>query len=280
MKDTILSLKDILYLNNRFKNFYGREYIPKNRNSNIFDHLQYVLLEELNDPLRRKVTDIEHVKSYISKIVGKKYVVPTYAILRSKKEIEEYNFPDKCFCKYNDHIRDYFIKQKNQIDVKKIQSWFDYPSYFSHTKESNYYNLPKKVMVEKIINDPFHQIDYKFWCMNGHTKLIQLDFFILLSRSLKNNITWSSKNFDIYWNELNFKLDARNYYKPKIKKPIYLKSMLEVASELSKKIKGICRVDFFVTKDQFYVGEITNYPMGGLISLKEKNKFNNLFFIG
>ena len=55
--------------------------------------------DEIEDPLRRFVSDKELVKEYVRETIGEQYNVPTLAVLHTPAEVDAYEFPANCCIK-------------------------------------------------------------------------------------------------------------------------------------------------------------------------------------
>jgi hypothetical protein len=94
--------------------------------------------DEIFRPERVFTSDKEFVKTYIAGKVGHQYNVPTIAILRSKEEIKQYQFPKNCVIKpTHASARVIFRIDNFEIDVDQILSWMDL-NYYQAGREANY----------------------------------------------------------------------------------------------------------------------------------------------
>lgn len=157
----------------------------------------------------------------------------------------------------------YDPKQKNNIRmiIKKMNfALRQNPFWFS--REWNYKNVPRRIIVEKVIRDKNGKlpIDYKFMCFKGEPRLLFLDVGLLD----ENNVYDHSYPRNIYDMEFNLLpvLETRKNYTGVIPKPENWDYMKEIASTLSKPFP-FCRVDLYNVDGKVYFGEITFYHGGG-----------------
>jgi hypothetical protein len=204
--------------------------------------------DEILDPLRVFVSDKELVKVYIKATVGDQYNVPTIAVLHSPEEVDRYEFPARCCIKPTHASAQYILrKQGEPLDLARIKSWFRY-NYYRAGRERNYKTLKPKIIVEPLVFDSTDLSDYRFFCVNGIPKLIQVD--------MDRHTHHTRKLFDPDWNELDFCILYPRSSKV-LPKPDTLPEMLKVARALSAPFSFI-RIDLYSDNQRVIAGEITN----------------------
>ena len=106
---------------------------------------------QIINPLRVFITDKEFGKFYIKSVVGDDYNVPTYKVLKSPNEVDNYIFPDECVIKPT-HMSGYVIlKKKNDaVDTNRVKKWFSM-NFYNRSRERNYKDLIPKVIVEEMV---------------------------------------------------------------------------------------------------------------------------------
>ena len=65
-------------------------------------------------------------------------------------------------------------KHGEPLDLARIKGWFRY-NYYRAGRERNYKTLKPKIIVEPLVFDSTDLSDYRFFCVNGIPKLIQVD---------------------------------------------------------------------------------------------------------
>jgi hypothetical protein len=129
-----------------------------------------------------------------------------------------------------------------------------------------YRNPSPKVIIEELLvgEDGGLPLDYKFFMIEGECAFIYLtsDRFGDIRRDF----------FDKAWNHLPLQMkDSTSDSMSRLpSRPSLLDEMVEVAEKLSSGIDFI-RVDLYLTKEGIKVGELTNYPDGGLGKLRPKD---------
>ena len=205
---------------------------------------------EIESPLRVFTTDKEYVKEYVKAIVGDRYNVGTIEILRSKTDIDSYEFPKRCCIKPTHASGKLIIRRDGEnLPLKDIKGWLDL-NYYHISRERNYKNLIPKIIVEPLVFESENIEDFKFFCYFGKVKFIQLD--------LERNSNHTRRYYDRDWNPLNFTINHpvsnRN-----IKKPSCLAEMISVCEKLSNPF-SLVRVDLYTNGVEHFVGEVTHCP--------------------
>ena len=229
------------------------------------DKLQWLKLYD-RKPKYTKMVDKYEAKEYVSKIIGKKYIIPTIGIYNSFDEIDFSKLPKqfvmKCthdsggivICKDKDklNIEEAKIKINNSLNNNYYWMWREWP----------YKKVKPRIIIEKYMEDKETKElrDYKYFCFDGKAKLM----FIATDRCIHKT---KFNFYDMDFNLLPFKQHYPND-KRKIKKPKSFNKMKELAEKLSKGLPQI-RVDFYEINGKVYFGEFTFYNFSGL------SKFND-----
>ncbi|MBE5772786.1 MAG: glycosyltransferase [Clostridiales bacterium] len=133
--------------------------------------------------------------------------------------------------------------------IEKCEKWLK--ARFLPCYGEWFYGIEKpRVIVEDFIEscDDAQLRDYKVFCFNGIPRMIRVD---------TDRFTGHKTDlFDTDWNmiegvELGFPSSGRTF-----ERPACLEALLERAAQLSKPFHH-ARVDFYITGDRFYFGEIT-----------------------
>lgn len=213
----------------------------------------------LADPLRVAVTDKEHVKAFIDGRLGTGHAVPTLAILRSLPEVEAFEFPTRCCIKPTHLSGRVMLRLAGEaVDREILRQWLR-TDYYAKSRQANYRGLVPKIIVEPILYDDANLADYKFFCVAGEPRMIQVDF----DRATAHR----QMLFDTDWRPLGFGMSypkAEGVAPP----PGTLPQMLDAARRLAARF-DIVRVDFYTDGTCFHVGEITNCPSAGTVRFRE-----------
>ncbi len=203
--------------------------------------------KDITDPLRVFITDKEYFKIFVSSVAGPQYTVPTHAILRSREDVDQYDFPER-FCAKPTHMSGKVsIVNDGSVDRDEYKSWFSLDHY-AVSRERNYYSLQPKIIVEPIIFEQADITDFRVFCYKGKARLICLD--------VGKYSNYRRAFYSVDWIKLNFSLGYPGYEED-IDRPENLSEMLNVAEKLSKWLDFV-RVDFYTNGEHFYLGEMTN----------------------
>jgi len=209
---------------------------------------------ELENSLRRRVSDKEYCKLYTEEKLGGGTTTPTISVLRTADEVERYRPPAfPCVMKPTNSSGRVIIARSEQEYIEvlpKIRKWF-HEDYFLSDLEKNYAGLERKVILEEYIDDSF-ALEGSVHCLRGEPKLV----------SLIDRYTKARQTFDIGGTPLGVSL----YYPLQEFEPAswdFLPDLLNQSRILSAEFKYI-RVDFFTDTKRVLFGELTNLPAGGI----------------
>ena len=221
-----------------------------------------------NNSLKTICADKLRVRTYIKeklKLKDYQLFVPILGIYNKAEDIDFSKLPNKFVLKCN-HGSGFNVvcEDKNKLDKKKamtlLNTWMK-RDYSRVHGEMHYSGIEHKIFCEQYLEKNSFN-DYKFWCFDGDPK-----FFTV-------NGDVSVKNYPITFYGLDGKLlkYSRKDH-PSSKKQMefnkaMLSKMIAYAEILSKDFKH-ARIDFIVTKDRFYFGEITFISNCGNIDFED-----------
>ena len=141
-----------------------------------------------------------------------------------------------------------------------LQAWL-LSDYSQLKAEWAYRNVPRRIIVEELLGtDSEPPPDFKFWCVNGTVRFIQIDE----GRFGRHTRSLHAAN--------GAQLNATIKYPAPSKPPILpsnFSEMRAVAEELAAGVAFV-RVDLYSVVDRIVVGELTNYPEGGMARMRPK----------
>lgn len=182
-----------------------------------------------------------------------------YGIWDSVDQIDFASLPNSFVLKTNhDGGGVVIVKDKNvflsdskffKSSMKKLAEHLK-ANWYSMYREYHYKDIEPKVFAEELLDSELH--DIRFHQFFGKTELIQV-----ANHSHTHNDLYSK-----CWEKLNIAYLNTPSNKP-LNKPRDLDNMLKFAYYLSKDINYI-RIDQFVANNQFYIGELTLTPNGGM----------------
>lgn len=220
--------------------------------------------------LREKITfngDIELARTLTDKLGFKDWllqhgyanlVIPNLLIAESVKDLENYEIRTPCIIKPTHSsgnvllIREPTLKTLSSNELATLNGWLK-EDYYLRGRESNYFGLKPRLIVEELLldddgNPPY---DFKILCANGSPIMIQVDIdrFTEHTRQL----------YSTDWELLPFTTCYPRNPVP-LPKPEQLDYALEFSSKLSSNF-FLCRVDlYFIGNYDIKAGEITFYP--------------------
>ncbi len=226
------------------------------------EKLQWLKLHDRKELYVTLVDKIE-VKKYIAKTIGEKYVVPTIGIWKDTKEIDFELLPEKFVLKCSHDSGSVVIcKDKRCFDkiaaINKLESALKRNAFW-YGREWPYKHVSPQIIAEKYLesDDQTEGLrDYKFHVFNGKTGII----LVCGNRFEKGAPSYDF--FDRMWNHLDISRPGCCNSSTEIPEPQMLEEMLHVAELISQDIP-FCRVDFYLSGEQIYLGEITFYPTSG-----------------
>ena len=250
-------LNDKTYLKIRYYATFKKFLNLKNPQT-FNEKLQWLKLNDRKD-IYTKMVDKYEAKSYVSKIIGNKYIIPTLGIYNNFDEIDFNKLPNQFVIKCtHDSGGLVIVTDKSKLDIKKAKKKINKSlkrNYYYLGREWPYKNVKPRIIVEKYMKDnkDTSMRDYKFFCFNGNP------YCILLCND--RNTELKETFFDLNWKILPFKRPNHSI-DTNIEKPHNLDKMIEFSKKLSLNIPFL-RVDFYEINGNLYFGELTFYPAGG-----------------
>ncbi|MEG0034731.1 MAG: ATP-grasp fold amidoligase family protein [Bacilli bacterium] len=236
------------------------------------EKLQWLKLHDRKE-LYTTLVDKSAVKEYVTKKIGKEYVIPNIGIWENVQDIDYSLFPQKFVikCTHNSGTGMYICKNKEVANFEEINKRLEIglkEDYYKYLREWPYKNVPHKIIAEEYIENNADESlnDYKVLCFNGVPKLIQLNMGRFTDKQTQDY-------YDIDWNKTNITQNCCSGFGASQKltpKPKNLDRMLELSSILSKDIPCL-RVDWYSIEDKLYFGEMTFFDGSGLDGFDDYN---------
>lgn len=258
------SLSDEEYIRKMYYCYFGRE-IDLDNPKTFNEKLQWLKLNDRKNEYT-SIVDKYEIKRVITEQIGERYVVPTYGVWDSFKEIDFNLLPDRFVLKTTHDSGGVVIcRSKKSFDLKNAKKILNHSlknNYYKHTREWPYKNVKPRIIAEMFLDNDNEEIDdYKVHCFNGEPKIT----LVCSDRHSPSGLT--EDFYDNDWNHLNLKRPGVPNSKKSHNKPVNFDEMLSISRILSKNHPFI-RVDFYIVKDRLYIGELTFYPSGGFNGFK------------
>jgi len=208
-------------------------------------------------------------KDYVASILGDKYIIPTYSVWQSAKEVDFDSLPNSFVLKTNHDSGGVVIcKDKSSFDQVKALKVIDKSlktNYYLKGREWPYKNIQRCVFAEMYLEDNHlgELRDYKFFCFNGHVKAL----FIATGRQNRTSETCFDF-FDSDFNHLNI-VNGHPNASSIPEKPTCFDEMKIIASVLSRGLPCV-RIDLYEVNGRVYFGEITFTHWGGFTPFEPK----------
>jgi len=198
-------------------------------------------------------------KELAAQIVGKDVIIPT---LWTGTDVDRIPF-DSLEAPYvlkpaHSSQCTLFVTESSSVDKEAIKR-----ELLAHLKtqwgkstgEWAYFNVPRNIIIEKMISDEDGNIpdDYKFHVFGGKAHFIQID----VDRQTKHVRAFYSPT----WEKLDLSLHYPQTSKP-ISRPENIEGMLRVAEAIGSEFQYV-RVDLYDVLGSVYFGETTFYPGAG-----------------
>lgn len=239
------------------------------------EKLQWLKIYNRN-PLYTKLVDKYEVREYITKKIGKNYLIPLLGVWNNVNEIDFNRLPNQFVLKCTHDSNSVIIcRNKDEFDFdkakKKIHACLSRNFYYV-AREWPYKKVKPRIIAEKYLESEEQKniYDYKFFCFNGAPK------FMYISKD--HDIHPTTDFFDMEFNKLPMRMRDPNS-NGSIPKPPKFEKMKELASILSQGIPHV-RVDFYCIQGKIYFGEMTFYHNAGFSPLEPKEinkKIGSLF---
>ena len=241
--------------------FYHRlGYWPDLKHPRSFNEkLQWLKLHDHN-PKYTLYADKYAVREHIREVLGDEYLIPLLGVYRSAAEIDFDSLPDQFVLKCN-HGASYNVicTDKSRLDVddtrKKLDQWLSM-DFYREKREYHYRDIEKRIICEKYMKDDqtAELNDYKFFCIGGKVRMIQVDF---------DRHTDHRRNlYDTEWNLLDVEISFPKAPELHTEPPAKLHEMIAAAEKLSAEFPQV-RVDFYYINGKVFFGEMTFFSGAG-----------------
>lgn len=210
------------------------------------------------------LVDKYEVKEYISKLIGRQYVIPTIGVWNSFEDINFAELPEKFVLKCtHDSGSVVFCTNKKYFDIEKAREKLEYclqQNYYYLGREWPYKNVVPRIIAEPLLEDI--EIDYKLMCFNGKYKCT-----FTCTERLEGHLKVTF--FNRSWERLPF---TRKYPSSEIDipKPQNMELMIALAEKISENLL-FARIDFYEIKGCVLFGEITFSPGNGMEKFEPQN---------
>jgi len=225
------------------------------------DHILRLLLAR--DDRRSVFADKLATRDYVVSRLGPGYLPALYQVAEDPDDLDFAALPTRFVVKTNHgSAMNCIVTDRDAVDVAavraRLRGWLD-TDYGAASREFAYRGIARRVFVEQLLELAPGKLcyDYKLYCFAGETRLIQ----VVADRSLSNPLDRSNGFFSETWQPLDI-----DWHTPRLESlpaPACLDEMKTVARRLSADFDFL-RVDLYIHDGKVIVGELTNFPDGGL----------------
>lgn len=261
-RKNLFRMNDEEYLKINFEKVFKRK-LNLNNPETFNEKLQWLKLHDRKSNYTIMVDKYE-VKSYVSKLIGDQYIIPTIGVYNKFSEIDFDKLPNQFVIKCTHDSGGIIIcKNKEQLDIKSVNKTITKllkRNFYYQGREWPYKNVSPKIIIEKYMEDKNNKsmVDYKFFCFNGKPEIMYI------SEGLENHDTAQMSFYNMDFELMTIKRKDYKLLEHIPKKPKNFEKMKEFASILSKNIPHL-RVDFYEINEKLYFGELTFYTCSGFI---------------
>ena len=217
-------------------------------------------------------SDKAAVKGKMAKLVGEQHIIETLWVGSDPEDIPFDSLTPPYVIKVNHSSgANVFVRGAQDVKREMIVASMRERLAFSNghrLREWGYLGIPRKVMVERMVETPSGDVpeDYKFFVYHGRVHFVHFDCDRF--REHKRNL------YDRDWNLLPAKLGYPQTSVP-VSKPANLAQMINLAEKIGAQFDFV-RVDLYSPPQGILFGEVTFYPDAGLQAFTPKewdNKF-------
>ena len=255
------------FVSELYKQRFGKE--PNLDSPRSFSEKQNAL--KLDKEAQRnywQYTDKNTVREYVSKKIGKKYLIPEYLYTNKLTLSDLQSLPNSFILKTtNGSGTNYIVQDKSKENLEEIVSYMNWLSKLKYGYmwgEFFYNGIKPGIIAEKLLLDKNNNIpdDLKCYCFKntkGKHKVLYIERVIGDKRY--------RIMFDENWKPVNYS-SGFDILDIKIKKPKNYKEILTVIDKLSEDFNFV-RVDLFLLGNRIFFGELTFIPTAGFMTFDD-----------
>ncbi|WP_283673720.1 ATP-grasp fold amidoligase family protein [Butyricicoccus sp. Marseille-Q5471] len=273
-------MPDEEFLKRKFKIIMGYD-LDLDKPVSFNEKMQWLKLHD-RKPIYTQMVDKFEAKQYVTDIVGKDFIIPTYGVWDSFDDIDFSTLPERFVLKCTHDSGGLVIcRDKKNMDIVKARQKINHSlrtNYYYSGREWPYKNVKPRIIAEKFMSNdnsnsinntdlPSGLIDYKFYCFNGKPELLYV------SKGLENHKTARISFLSLDW---KFAPYCRTDYTPFEDLPLMPENynkMIELAKLLSAG-HSFLRVDLYEVNKHVYFSELTFSPCSGFLPFGSREQDN------
>ena len=246
-------LPDEYYLQLKFYDVFGR-FMDFSNPKTFNEKLQWLKVYN-RKPEYTMMVDKYAVKSYVSNLIGKEYIIPTLGVWNSFDEIDFNSLPDQFVLKCTHDSGGLVVcRDKLNLDIdavkKKIETSLSNNFYYMG-REWPYKNVPRRIIAEQYMAEELRDYKQLFFESAPRMTLVYSERFT--KEGVKEDF------YDEVWNHLNIPKTTHGEAVFSIQRPKQYELMKRLVEKISEKM-SFARIDFYEINEKVYFGEISFYP--------------------
>ena len=224
------------------------------------EKLQWIKLND-RKPIYSRMVDKVDAKKYIAECIGEGHTLATLGVWDSFDEIDFDALSDQFVLKTShDSGGAMLCRNKADFDYEAARRFYSKHlavNYYTAYREWPYRNVKPRILAEELLptDDGSVLTDYKFFCFNGEPKMMYI--------TKEEDKTSPIDFFDMDFKPLPLSMD----YFPSVilpEKPALFEQMRDAARAIASRNHTYhLRVDFYCSRGNFYVGEMTFFHGAG-----------------
>jgi hypothetical protein len=257
-------LSDKTYLSLLYRGKIGRCLDLQNPRS-FTEKIQWLKLNWRNEILTQ-CADKYEVRKFVKERIGPEILKELYGVYEKPEDIDINKLPDSFVLKVNHGCgQNIFCREKSRLDwkhsLRRLKKHYKENLYHTY-REWAYKDIVPRIICEEYLKKHGETLyEYGFYCYDGVPHLVEIN-------KEKDGLKRVNM-FDIDLNLLENKYAAPSLDEPVARTPQFDR-MLEYAVALSKGFPFV-RVDLIYTNNRIYFGEMTFYPLAGILKISPES---------
>jgi hypothetical protein len=230
----------------------------------LSEKIHYIKLHDRSE-LRRLVADRLEVRDYVAEKAGSEFLIPLIGCFKTLTPKTWRSLPDRFVLKASHgSAMVKIVRSKSEENFEEVRAltktWVN-SDYSAIGREWVYRDLARQIIAEELIEalDGKPVTEYKFLCFHGKMKL----FYKFEYRPDGARRRFYDENLNPL--DLSFRLPGSGRSAP-LPPPIENESVIRKAITLSENLSedfDLIRVDLYITENDIWFGELTNFPGNG-----------------
>ena len=229
------------------------------------EKIQWLKLNWRDDIITR-CSDKYQVRKFVEERIGPEILKELHGVYEKPEDIDLNQLPDAFVLKVNHGCKqNIFCKKKSDIDwnhtVRLLKKYLK-ENLYPTTREWAYKNIVPRIICEEYLTKNGEKLyEYGFYCYDGVPRLVEINEY----QAELHRVNM----FDLHLNLLENKYGVPPLPAP-VTRPPQFDKMLEYSTKLSKGFPFL-RVDLLFVNNRIYFGELTFFPLAGLLKLSPES---------